>query len=303
MTSFFGRIVERARAPIGGLRAPAGVPPLELESDAEEPSLEAATSTVEPVSHAGVEPATPGTTTEARAAAVEPTTARAPEPPVPGAPPAVARHVPAASPFRNAGVRSVATELPRTPPVAEPRLSRAAVVEHAPVSHAEGFAAPVLDVTATPAVTPEVERRWLELGQRLLHAHPPELAAPETPPTTPRHARAAAPPASPFEEAPRAAAEPSVPRADALEVMGPRHASSALPEAPFVAARPEPRVASPVARTEEGSRDATSDVVIQNLEVTVAAPRTEPEPARPRPPSAQRGGAWNVAARRYLTRI
>ena len=309
MTSFFGRIVERARSPIGTLRSAGNVARLELEGGEEQPALEARAPALEPAPEIPSPP-------ELRAAVDARTTQGAPPRPAAAesavpkvAPPdaAARRESPlAAAPFRDAGVRAVAPVPQPFAPMAAPMLRSAPLVP--PVQSSLGqdqsplierLPSPVVDAVATPQVTPEVERRWRELGQRLLHAHPPERFEPEQrgaaglATSQERHA-------PPFGEPEHRPSAPSVPPNEAHAV---RSMPSALPEARFVAARPEPHATPRAAGNVQAPAESASDLVIQNLEVTVAAPRPEPEPRPHRSRPAQRGGAWNVLARRYLTRI
>jgi hypothetical protein len=308
MTSFFGRIVERARSPIGTLRSAGGVARLELEGGEEDPALAAPAPALEPAPEAPSPPELRAAV-DARAARGAPARQATPESAMAEVTPpdaAARREAPlAAAPFRDAGVRAVAP-LPRpfapaaAPAPLVPPAQSSLGQDQSPLI--ERLPSPVVDAVTTPPVTPELERRWRELGKRLLHAHPPERLDPDKragglAAGGERHAPA-------FGEPALRAPAPSVPpNAAPDEAHAARSKPGALPEARFVAARPEPRATPRAAGNVEASAKSPSDLVIQNLEVTVAAPRPEPEPRPHRSLPTQRGGAWNVVARRYLTRI
>jgi hypothetical protein len=162
----------------------------------------------------------------------------------------------------------------------------------------------------------EMERRWQELGSRLLASHPPKVTAAPVSAPSPVSPSAKAP--SPADGAralvrdstrpPLAVTPPPAPALAPSSRARPALSVASTPaarrDAPFLGtpASSEPR--RPIATTRPEPKHDDPGVVIERLEVTVAAPPPPPPPAAPpRARAEARGGAFSLATRRYLTRI
>ena len=314
MSGFLQRIVERGATTIGELRTAmarprAPEPPLELESEASSPVAEPVptpakaletplhprhASTPEPVAH------------QPTPRAFEPTNVTPP----PSRTPAVPQVRTASAPLRSAGVRSTQTVPPKGAPA---RNAREATPAAEALSSPQNQAGP----------SPEKIEQWRALAQRLLVSHPPaaprpsEVAQPLAPGVAASERTQAPAPT------PAVRAEPSivtktvvvpepkspVPRRAAVANLRP-HAESATSKARDGVLKEAGALHAPN-NTKSPLMPPRRELLIRNLEVTVALP----EPQRPKAapalqtstprtaPASAPSGAWTVAARNYLGRI
>ncbi len=313
MTGFFERIVHGARAPIGALAEPPPAPePLEVAAPADDAMVEDASppasasladvplSAVEraPERAAAYTPAQPTRRAAEPRSRVEPSTA------IPGG----ALVASPSQPLRGAGVRAA---------VVIPKADDRPAFRAGANARTSGSSAPTVAGAGDAGVVEEMERRWHELGSRLLASHPPKDAAAPVSAPSPVRPSAPAPPPVPsprafVRDSTRKPLDATPPRAPAL-APGSLGTPAGLSAASTPAARRDaPLLRSPASSEPprrittaraEPKHDEPAGVVIQSLEVTVAGPPPAPPPAPPRARAEARGGAFSLAARRYLTRI